>query len=83
MAPPFPMRQGLPLQHHVMVYNMQPNPPLPPRSREHGRATTEQTSPRSAVEPLALSTPKALYHVLPPGHREKDPKAFKPKAYAP
>ena len=32
---------------------------------------------------LALSAPKALHHVLPLGHRDKDPKAFKPKAYAP
>ena len=41
--PPFQMRQILPLQHHTMVYSMQPNPPLSPRNREHGRATTEQT----------------------------------------
>jgi hypothetical protein len=51
---------------------MQPNPQLPARSREHGRATTEQTEPRSAVEPLALPAPRVLYHVLPLGHRDKD-----------
>ena len=28
--PRFQMRQGLPLQHHTMVYSMQRNPQLPP-----------------------------------------------------
>ena len=79
--PRFPMRQPPPppLQHHIMVYSMQPNLELPPSSREHGQATTEQTSPRSAVEPPALSAPKALYHVLPLGHRDEDQKPLSPR----
>ena len=32
---------------------------------------------------VVLWAPKALYHVLPLGHRDRDPIAFKPKACAP
>ena len=70
--PAFQLRQGLPLHHHTMVYSTQPNPHLPPKSREHGQATAEQTT--EAVGPLALSAPKALYHVLPLGRKDKDQK---------
>ena len=41
-SPPF-QQQSFPLQHQTMVCSMQPNPPLMPSNREHGRATTEQT----------------------------------------
>ena len=42
-TPPLQLQQSLPLQHHTMVYSMQPNPPLTLGNREHGRAITEQT----------------------------------------
>ena len=42
-TPPFQPQQGLPLQHHTMVYRMQPNLPLVPGNGEHGKATSEQT----------------------------------------
>ena len=41
--PPFPMQQGLPLQHYTMVYSMQPNRQQPRERTGHGEATTEQT----------------------------------------
>ena len=34
-------------------------------------------------EPPALWAPQALHHVLTPGHRDKDPTVFRPKAHAP
>ena len=61
--PPFQMWQGLPLQHYTVGYSMRPNQQLPRARAEHGQATTEQTSPRSAAEPLVLSAPKALHQV--------------------
>ena len=39
---PFPIRQLLPLQHHTMVYSMQPTHRAMHSRTGHGQATSEQ-----------------------------------------
>ena len=56
---PFPHS---PLQHHPMVYSLQPNNRALHRLTGHGQATSEQAQRGAGSEPLALSAQEAPCH---------------------
>ena len=72
----------LPHGFYHLVYSMRSNRQEPRERTGHGQAITEQTWPRSAMEPLVLSAPKAPFH---PTLRDARVglSALKPKANAP
>jgi hypothetical protein len=69
-----------PLQHHTMVYGMQPARQAPSEQAPHGQATTEQTGWKEPAEPRALPARKACN---PPEEAPVGQRALKPKACAP